>query len=84
MCIFEFFLLICILCENSISKIFLQFLPCLLIKVVFLCLLFKMLSDDEKPKPPHFDGRARIFELDPCSGYGKVSLVYRKATPGIC
>ncbi|XP_066566803.1 tubulin polyglutamylase complex subunit 2 isoform X2 [Amia ocellicauda] len=31
---------------------------------------------------PHFDSRSRIFELDPCSGNGKVCLVYRNTEPG--
>ncbi|CAK8672794.1 unnamed protein product [Clavelina lepadiformis] len=44
-------------------------------------------SDDNEysseHSPPHFDGRSRIFELDPCNGFGKVCLVYLKATPGL-
>lgn len=48
-----------------------------------LMLFTKQFADNDKPKLPHFDGRARIFELDPCNGYGKVCLVYRKATPGV-
>lgn len=31
---------------------------------------------------PHFDSRSRIFELDPCSGNGKVCLVYKDCTEG--
>jgi len=40
-------------------------------------------DDDDVRKPPHFDGRSRVFEIDSCSGFGKVCLVYRKSTPGI-
>ncbi|KAK2154245.1 hypothetical protein LSH36_273g02001 [Paralvinella palmiformis] len=32
---------------------------------------------------PRFDHRSRIFELDPCEGYGKVCFVYRNTKPGI-
>nr|XP_046166661.1 tubulin polyglutamylase complex subunit 2 [Oncorhynchus gorbuscha] len=32
---------------------------------------------------PHFDSRSRIFELDPCSGNGKVCLVYKDCTEGV-
>ncbi|KAE8636841.1 hypothetical protein XENTR_v10003161 [Xenopus tropicalis] len=31
---------------------------------------------------PHFDSRNAIFELDPCSGNGKVCLVYKTAGSG--
>uniref|UniRef100_H2Y5U7 Knr4/Smi1-like domain-containing protein n=1 Tax=Ciona savignyi TaxID=51511 RepID=H2Y5U7_CIOSA len=40
-------------------------------------------NDDEEGKPPHFDGRSRIFELDSCGGSGKVCLVYPTAVPGL-
>ncbi|XP_033109744.1 tubulin polyglutamylase complex subunit 2-like [Anneissia japonica] len=33
-------------------------------------------------KLPHFDIRSRVFELDPCEGYGKVCLVYNNAKQG--
>ncbi|GAB0206424.1 tubulin polyglutamylase complex subunit 2 [Grus japonensis] len=32
-----------------------------------------------RPEKPHFDSRSLIFELDPCSGNGKVCLVYKHA-----
>ncbi|XP_076027119.1 tubulin polyglutamylase complex subunit 2 [Genypterus blacodes] len=35
------------------------------------------------PAAPHFDPRSRIFELDSCSGNGKVCLVYKNCTPGV-
>ncbi|CAB1354175.1 unnamed protein product [Coregonus sp. 'balchen'] len=35
------------------------------------------------PAEPHFDSRSRIFELDPCSGNGKVCLVYKDCTEGV-
>ncbi|KAL0977776.1 hypothetical protein UPYG_G00161050 [Umbra pygmaea] len=35
------------------------------------------------PVEPHFDSRSRIFELDPCSGNGKVCLVYRNCEKGV-
>ena len=31
---------------------------------------------------PHFDRRSRIFELDPCDGYGKLCMVYLNTKPG--
>ena len=31
---------------------------------------------------PSLTGACRIFELDPCGGYGKVCLVYRTACKG--
>lgn len=31
---------------------------------------------------PSFDSRCKVFELDPCDGYGKVCLVYREAKAG--
>nr|CAB3226581.1 tubulin polyglutamylase complex subunit 2-like [Phallusia mammillata] len=40
-------------------------------------------SNDQSHGHPHFDGRSRIFELDSCNGFGKVCLVYIKATPGM-
>lgn len=46
------------------------------------------LDDDEEGKDsevslPKFDERCRIFELDPCDGYGKVCLVYHNTKQGI-
>ncbi|XP_039615044.1 tubulin polyglutamylase complex subunit 2 [Polypterus senegalus] len=38
---------------------------------------------DNHPEKPHFDYRSRIFELDSCSGNGKVCLVYKKTQPGV-
>ncbi|XP_044513781.1 tubulin polyglutamylase complex subunit 2 [Gracilinanus agilis] len=35
----------------------------------------------DDPEKPHFDSRNRIFELDSCSGNGKVCLVYKKDKP---
>ena len=32
---------------------------------------------------PKLDERSRIFELDPCDGYGKVCLVYRNTKAGL-
>ncbi|XP_018602347.1 tubulin polyglutamylase complex subunit 2 [Scleropages formosus] len=40
-------------------------------------------ASENHPKVPHFDSRSRIFELDPCSGNGKVCLVYKNCTPGM-
>lgn len=31
---------------------------------------------------PTFDSRCKIYELDPCDGYGKVCLVYRESKAG--
>ena len=31
---------------------------------------------------PHFDERNRIYELDSCSGFGKVTLVYKTIKAG--
>ncbi|XP_033742974.1 tubulin polyglutamylase complex subunit 2-like isoform X5 [Pecten maximus] len=31
---------------------------------------------------PTFDNRCKIYELDPCDGYGKVCLVYRESKAG--
>ncbi|KAI5091452.1 tubulin polyglutamylase complex subunit 2 [Silurus meridionalis] len=36
---------------------------------------------EEEQEQPHFDSRSRIFELDPCSGNGRVCLVYKNCTP---
>ncbi|KPP66159.1 hypothetical protein Z043_115372, partial [Scleropages formosus] len=41
----------------------------------------KLEASENHPKVPHFDSRSRIFELDPCSGNGKVCLVYKNCTP---
>ncbi|XP_007486793.1 tubulin polyglutamylase complex subunit 2 isoform X1 [Monodelphis domestica] len=35
----------------------------------------------DDPEKPHFDSRNRIFELDSCSGNGKVCLVYKRDKP---
>lgn len=32
---------------------------------------------------PHFDNRCKVFELDPCDGYGKVCLVYKDIKAGV-
>ncbi|XP_013417427.1 tubulin polyglutamylase complex subunit 2 [Lingula anatina] len=40
-------------------------------------------EDDPIHPKPHFDQRARIFELDSCDGHGKVCLVYKCAKPGV-
>ncbi|XP_060072148.1 tubulin polyglutamylase complex subunit 2-like [Ylistrum balloti] len=32
---------------------------------------------------PTFDNRCKIYELDPCDGYGKVCLVYRETKAGL-
>ncbi|KAL5005397.1 hypothetical protein ScPMuIL_018853, partial [Solemya velum] len=31
---------------------------------------------------PSFDNKCKIYELDPCDGYGKVCLIYRDNKPG--
>ena len=31
---------------------------------------------------PHFDSRSKVFELDPCGGFGKVCLVYNDLKAG--
>ncbi|XP_052792461.1 tubulin polyglutamylase complex subunit 2-like isoform X2 [Mya arenaria] len=36
-------------------------------------------SGNEKPT---FDSRCKVFELDPCDGYGKVCLVYKESKTG--
>lgn len=43
---------------------------------ICVCDLF---LEREKPK---WDHRSRIFELEPCDGYGKVCLVYRNTAKG--
>ncbi|XP_008318635.1 tubulin polyglutamylase complex subunit 2 [Cynoglossus semilaevis] len=40
-------------------------------------------GSETAPAAPHFDSRSRIFELDSCSGNGKVCLVYKNCTPGV-
>ncbi|XP_060791488.1 tubulin polyglutamylase complex subunit 2 isoform X2 [Neoarius graeffei] len=39
------------------------------------------LERSEKREEPYFDSRSRLFELDPCSGNGRVCLVYKDCTP---
>lgn len=31
---------------------------------------------------PTFDNRCKVFELDPCDGYGRVCLVYKESRTG--
>lgn len=31
---------------------------------------------------PTFDNRCKVFELDPCDGYGRVCLVYKESKTG--
>ncbi|XP_039174664.1 tubulin polyglutamylase complex subunit 2 [Crotalus tigris] len=38
-------------------------------------------GNKEQPKRPHLDSRSLIFELDSCSGNGKVCLVYKNTKP---
>ncbi|XP_025077169.1 tubulin polyglutamylase complex subunit 2-like isoform X1 [Pomacea canaliculata] len=38
-------------------------------------------DDTDNPSKPKFSGGFRIFELDPCNGYGKVCMVYRDSKP---
>ncbi|XP_007535471.1 tubulin polyglutamylase complex subunit 2 isoform X1 [Erinaceus europaeus] len=40
-------------------------------------------ASENQPEKPHFDSRSVIFELDPCSGHGKVCLVYKRGKPGL-
>ncbi|XP_048191780.1 LOW QUALITY PROTEIN: tubulin polyglutamylase complex subunit 2-like [Perognathus longimembris pacificus] len=42
-------------------------------------------ANEDQPEKPHFDSRSVIFELDSCSGNGKVCLVYKngKRIPGL-
>ncbi|XP_074059969.1 tubulin polyglutamylase complex subunit 2 isoform X2 [Macrotis lagotis] len=40
-----------------------------------------LVANGDDPEKPHFDSRNRIFELDSCSGNGKVCLVYKKDKP---
>ncbi|XP_051825705.1 tubulin polyglutamylase complex subunit 2 [Antechinus flavipes] len=40
-----------------------------------------LVPNGDDPEKPHFDSRNRIFELDSCSGNGKVCLVYKKDKP---
>lgn len=43
-------------------------------------------SDTEDPvsglEKPTFDNRCKVFELDPCDGYGRVCLVYKESKTG--
>ncbi|XP_012870399.1 PREDICTED: tubulin polyglutamylase complex subunit 2 isoform X3 [Dipodomys ordii] len=39
-------------------------------------------ANEDQPEKPHFDSRSVIFELDSCSGNGKVCLVYKNGKPG--
>lgn len=43
-------------------------------------------SDTEDPvsgqEKPTFDNRCKVFELDPCDGYGRVCLVYKESRTG--
>lgn len=39
-------------------------------------------EDIEGKEKPCFDSRFKLFELDPCDGYGKVCLVYRESRTG--
>uniref|UniRef100_A0A8C5JTF0 Knr4/Smi1-like domain-containing protein n=1 Tax=Jaculus jaculus TaxID=51337 RepID=A0A8C5JTF0_JACJA len=43
----------------------------------------KLDDSDDQPEKPHFDSRSVIFELDSCSGNGKVCLVYKSGKPGL-
>ncbi|KAM9102142.1 tubulin polyglutamylase complex subunit 2 isoform X3 [Sarcophilus harrisii] len=43
--------------------------------------LDRLVPNGDDPEKPHFDSRNRIFELDSCSGNGKVCLVYKKDKP---
>ncbi|XP_038133757.1 tubulin polyglutamylase complex subunit 2 [Cyprinodon tularosa] len=38
---------------------------------------------EPKLSMPHFDARSRIYELNSCSGNGRVCLVYKNCTPGV-
>ncbi|KAF7473701.1 tubulin polyglutamylase complex subunit 2 [Marmota monax] len=38
-------------------------------------------ASEDQPEKPHFDSRNVIFELDSCSGNGKVCLVYKSGKP---
>ncbi|KAJ7999703.1 hypothetical protein DPEC_G00197160 [Dallia pectoralis] len=40
-------------------------------------------AEESGPAEPHFDSRSRIFELDPCSGNGKVCLVFKNCSKGV-
>lgn len=40
-------------------------------------------EDDQGHIKPHFDNRCKLFELDPCDGYGKVCLVYKDIKAGV-
>ncbi|XP_043832419.1 tubulin polyglutamylase complex subunit 2 isoform X2 [Dromiciops gliroides] len=42
-----------------------------------------LVANGDDPEKPHFDSRNRIFELDSCSGNGKVCLVYKKDKPAM-
>ncbi|XP_076692771.1 tubulin polyglutamylase complex subunit 2 isoform X3 [Callospermophilus lateralis] len=41
----------------------------------------KLDASEDQPEKPHFDSRSVIFELDSCSGNGKVCLVYKSGKP---
>lgn len=40
-------------------------------------------EDDQGHVKPHFDNRCKVFELDPCDGFGKVCLVYKDIKAGV-
>ncbi|XP_036611373.1 tubulin polyglutamylase complex subunit 2 isoform X2 [Trichosurus vulpecula] len=42
-----------------------------------------LVANGDDPEKPHFDSRNQIFELDSCSGNGKVCLVYKKDKPAM-
>lgn len=46
---------------------------------IMLCNKYKCFAGLEKPT---FDMRCKIYELDPCDGYGKVCLVYKENKTG--
>uniref|UniRef100_A0A8C5XCH8 Tubulin polyglutamylase complex subunit 2 n=1 Tax=Microcebus murinus TaxID=30608 RepID=A0A8C5XCH8_MICMU len=43
----------------------------------------KLDAGEDQPEKPHFDSRSVIFELDSCSGNGKVCLVYKTGKPAL-
>ncbi|XP_032217951.1 tubulin polyglutamylase complex subunit 2 isoform X2 [Nematostella vectensis] len=40
-------------------------------------------QDENGHVKPHFDSRSKLFELDPCDGFGKVCLVYKDVKAGV-
>ena len=50
---------------------------------MLFCVLFKLIINISIGlEKPSFDSRCKIYELDPCDGYGRVCLVFRENKTG--